>query len=569
MAAASSSSTTTTTIPTLSPLLAVSPLDGRYWDKVSSLGDYFSEYALIKYRIQVEVEYFIALVELRLPALRNFPFDQHTLPTTGSLLLDGSDLDSAPAASSPPPSEQEAAAAPPKRKGSSASLLLQKAQQEAFERLRDVYRHFTVEEAAKVKAIEKTTNHDMKAVEYYLKNKFTEFEAASSASSAQQQATSGADAEGGAQKECWTHYKEWIHFGLTSQDVTNTAVPLMLKEAVDKVYLPFLQRHIVRQLRDMAVRWIEVPMLARTHGQAATPTRLGREFMVFVERLQNQIKYLQEYSYKAKFGGATGGLNAHVVAFPAIDWIAFCNDFIQSLGLQRLQYTTQIDHYDNLGHLFDTMKRINTILIDFCRDVWSYVSLEYFGQKVVKTEVGSSTMPHKVNPIDFENSEGNLGIANALFEHLSAKLPVSRLQRDLSDSTVLRNAGVPIAHTILAFTSLTKGLSKLVINPEKIRSDLEANWLVVAEAIQTILRRAGYPNPYEALKEWTRDNINPEEGGKRKVITPEAMNQFIDSLDVSTTIKVELKSVTPFNYVGIIPPMFASEESEEEEKIRH
>mgnify|MGYP003575035688 CR=1 FL=1 len=444
----------------LSPLTALSAIDGRYRKQVHHLDDYFSEYALIKYRVLVEIEYLFFL------------------SSKGFFSLSS----------------------------------------EATKHLQDVKETFSVEQAQEIKKIEATTNHDVKAVEYFLKAEL--------------------------QKVGATDVTEWVHFGLTSQDVNNTAIPLLWKHAVEFEYLPALL-NLNTELKLLAKNWKEVPLLARTHGQPASPTRLGKEIMVFVERIQNAIDQLLYVPFTAKFGGATGNFNAHHIAFPEKDWVALANEFVDDvLGLQRAQFTTQIEHYDNLAAGFDAMKRINTILIDFCRDVWTYISMDYFKQKTKAGEVGSSAMPHKVNPIDFENAEGNLGVANALFEHLSAKLPVSRLQRDLTDSTVLRNIGVPFAHTILAFKSIEKGLGKLVLNSEKIYEDLDNNWAVVAEAIQTILRREQYPNPYEALKELTR--------GKAK-IDKETIHQFIDTLDVKAALKKELKGITPHNYTGIEP----------------
>ncbi len=442
-------------------LTAISPIDGRYRSKVDELAIYFSEYALIRYRVFVEIEYFIALAELPLPQLKQISKDN-------------------------------------------------------YEQLRSIYKDFTIEETQRIKDIEKITNHDVKAVEYFIKEKFIQLGLSSS--------------------------KEFIHFGLTSQDINNTAVPYSLKVAVQEVYLPILEK-LIEKLESFSVEWQNIPLLAHTHGQPASPTKLGKEIFVFVERLKKQMVQLVTIPFSAKFGGATGNFNAHVIAYPEIDWVAFGNAFVNGiLGLDRSQTTTQIEHYDNMAALFDAMKRINTILIDLNRDVWTYVSMEYFKQKINKDEVGSSAMPHKVNPIDFENSEGNLGMANAIFEHLSAKLPISRLQRDLTDSTVLRNIGVPLAHTILAFKSLQKGLDKLIVNFDAINHDLEKNWSVVAEGIQTILRREGYPNPYEALKELTRTNLK---------MTNEIINQFIDSLKVSETVKAELHRITPQTYTGI------------------
>jgi len=445
----------------LTSLNAISPIDGRYRSKVENLGPFFSEEALIKYRVKVEIEYFIALCEIPLPQLVNFD---------NSL----------------------------------------------FPQLRSIYIDFTSEDAQKIKDIESVTNHDVKAVEYFIKEKFDALSLQA--------------------------YKEFIHFGLTSQDINNTATPLSINDAFDVVYYPELAT-LLEKLRQLAVAWADVPMLARTHGQPASPTRLGKEFLVFIERIEQQIRQLQNIPYAAKFGGATGNFNAHKVAYPNIDWKAFGTHFVEKiLGLHHSFPTTQIEHYDHLAGIFDAQKRINTILIDFNRDIWTYISMDYFKQKIKAGEVGSSAMPHKVNPIDFENSEGNLGIANAIFEHLSAKLPISRLQRDLTDSTVLRNVGVPFAHTIIGFTSTLKGLNKLLINKAKFAEDLENHWAVVAEAIQTILRREAYPNPYEALKGLTRTN---------EKITQKSMADFIDSLEVSNEIKTELKAITPSNYTGI------------------
>lgn len=445
----------------LNELTAISPIDGRYRSKVRELDAYFSEFALMKYRIRIEIEYFIALCELPLPQMKEFGKDN-------------------------------------------------------FEKIRNIVQHFKPEDSKRIKEIEKTTNHDVKAVEYYLKEEFNKLKLG--------------------------HYSEFIHFGLTSQDINNTAVPLSLKEAMDQVYKPLLQK-VLNKLKELSGEWKNIPMLARTHGQPASPTRLGKELQVFIERLEVQSEQLQHIAFSAKFGGATGNFNAHHVAYPDISWKDFGNHLVnETLGLKRSQTTTQIEHYDNIAALFDCMKRINTILIDLNRDIWTYISMEYFRQKITSGEVGSSTMPHKVNPIDFENSEGNLGLANAVFEHLSAKLPVSRLQRDLTDSTVLRNIGVPVAHTVLAFHSLLKGLNKLLLNEDKIINDLENNWNVVSEAMQTILRREGYPKPYEALKALTRTNLK---------IDQKILHHFIDSLDVKDTVKEELKRITPFNYTGI------------------
>lgn len=445
----------------LSSLTAISPIDGRYRNLVNDLDPFFSEYALIKYRVQVEVEYFIALCSLPIKQLQDF-------------------------------------------------------KQTDFHLLRGIYRIFSVADAQKIKDFEKVTNHDVKAVEYFLKARFEEMNLGK--------------------------FKEFIHFGLTSQDINNTAIPLSLKSAISDVYLPVLDK-ITDKLSEMANEWKDIPMLARTHGQPASPTRLGKEIRVFAERLQEQLKQLKSIPVSAKFGGATGNFNAHAVAFPGIDWIEFANHFVNDvLGLNRQQTTTQIEHYDNMGAMFDCMKRINTILIDLDRDFWSYISLEYFKQRIKEGEIGSSAMPHKVNPIDFENSEGNLGMANAVFEHLSSKLPVSRLQRDLTDSTVLRNIGVPVAHTIIAFKALLKGLDKIILNKQALDRDLEANWIVVAEAMQTILRREGYPSPYEALKELTRTN---------KAISKDDLLDFVNKLDVSEPVKTELRNLSPFTYTGL------------------
>ncbi len=442
-------------------LTAISPIDGRYRDKVENLANYFSESALIRYRVMVEIEYFIALCEVPLPQLKGF--------------------DTA-----------------------------------LFPQLREIYLNFTVEDARKVKDTEKITNHDVKAVEYFIKDKFETLNLHA--------------------------YKEFIHFGLTSQDINNTAIPCSFRDAVHDVYYPAIDE-LIAKLEELSEEWKEVPMLAKTHGQPASPTRLGKEIKVFTYRLSRQLELLKKVAISGKFGGATGNFNAHHVAFPEIDWVAFGNRFLnQKLQLERESYTTQISNYDNFAALFDNLRRINTIVIDLDRDIWTYISMSYFKQKIKAGEVGSSAMPHKVNPIDFENSEGNLGMANAVFEHLSNKLPVSRLQRDLTDSTVLRNIGVPLAHTLIAFKSTLKGLNKLIINKEAIERDLEKNWAVVAEAIQTILRREGYPNPYETLKALTRTN------GK---ITRESIAEFIDTLEVSDELKEQLKQITPANYTGV------------------
>lgn len=445
----------------LSTLNAISPIDGRYRNKVNRLADYFSEEALIKYRVQVEIDYFIALCELPLPQLNDFDVSK-------------------------------------------------------FDVLRSIYKNFSTEDAVSIKDIEKVTNHDVKAVEYFIKEKFDQLQ---------------------------LHpYKEFIHFGLTSQDINNTAVPLSIKEAMNEVYVPEY-RNVVQKLKELSTSWAAIPMLARTHGQPASPTRLGKEIEVFTVRLEEQFNLMNDIPSAAKFGGATGNFNAHKVAYPTVDWKAFGTKFVQeTLGLQHSFPTTQIEHYDHMAALFDNLKRINTILIDLNRDIWTYVSMDYFKQKIKEGEVGSSAMPHKVNPIDFENSEGNLGIANAIFEHLSSKLPISRLQRDLTDSTVLRNVGVPFGHTLIGFKSTLQGLGKLVLNEPKFSEDLENNWAVVAEAIQTILRREAYPNPYEALKGLTRTNSK---------IDQKSISDFIDSLEVSNDIKEELKHITPSNYTGI------------------
>ena len=443
-------------------LTAISPIDGRYRGKTERLADYFSEYALIRYRVRVEIEYFITLCELPLPQLASF---DHQL----------------------------------------------------FDQLRDIYRNFGEEEAQRVKDIEKVTNHDVKAVEYFIKEEFDRI--------------GGLDA-----------YKEFIHFGLTSQDINNTSVPLSIKEALEQFYYPLCEE-LIAQLRQYAEEWATVPMLAKTHGQPASPTRLGKEVMVFVYRLEEQLRQLKECRLTAKFGGATGNYNAHHVAYPEYDWKAFGNRFVsEKLGLEREQFTTQISNYDCLGSVFDAMRRINTIIIALARDFWMYISIEYFKQKIKAGEVGSSAMPHKVNPIDFENSEGNLGMANAVLQFLAQKLPVSRLQRDLTDSTVLRNVGVPFGHGVIAIESTLKGLRKLILNEEKLKEDLNNTWAVVAEAIQTILRREAYPHPYEALKALTRTN---------KHMTEETIHEFIQTLNVSDAVKAELMAITPMNYTGI------------------
>ena len=446
----------------LDVLTAISPIDGRYRGKTEPLSEYFSEYALVRYRVRVEIEYFITLCELPLPQLQDF---NHAL----------------------------------------------------FEPLRDIYRTFTVADAQRVKDIESVTNHDVKAVEYFIKEKL--------------------DQMGG-----FEHYKEFIHFGLTSQDINNTSVPLSIKEALDNVYLPLLEE-LIEQLNDYAEAWKDVAMLAKTHGQPASPTRLGKEVMVYVYRLEEQVRALKDTPITAKFGGATGNFNAHHVAYPQYDWREFGNQFVsEKLGLEREQYTTQISNYDWLAGLFDAMKRINTIIIDLDRDFWMYISMDYFKQKIKAGEVGSSAMPHKVNPIDYENSEGNLGIANAILQFLAQKLPISRLQRDLTDSTVLRNVGVPMGHSLIAFQSTLKGLRKLILNEDKLHEDLENTWAVVAEAIQSILRREAYPNPYETLKQLTRTN---------QKMTAETIHEFIQTLNVSDEVKEELMAITPWNYTGV------------------
>ena len=441
-------------------LTAISPIDGRYRDKVDSLANYFSESALIRYRVMVEVEYFIALCELPLPQLRGF---DHAL----------------------------------------------------FDNLKEIYLDFTVEDAQKIKDIEKVTNHDVKAVEYFIKERFDALNL--------------------------HEYKEFIHFGLTSQDINNTAVPCSFRDAIHDVYYPVIDA-LIAKLEELAEEWKDVPMLAKTHGQPASPTRLGKEIRVFVYRLTKQLELLKKVACSGKFGGATGNFNAHNVAYPEIDWTAFANKFLtEKLKIEREQYTTQISNYDNFAAVFDNLRRINNIVVDLDRDFWTYISMAYFKQKIKAGEVGSSAMPHKVNPIDFENSEGNLGIANAVLDHLSNKLPISRLQRDLTDSTVLRNIGVPLAHTIIAFKSTLKGLNKLIINKAAIEADLEDNWAVVAEAIQTILRREAYPNPYEALKALTRTNSK---------VTQASIAEFIDTLDISAELKEQLKQISPSNYTG-------------------
>jgi len=460
----------------LSALTAVTPIDGRYHEKTSPLSDYFSEFALIRYRVRVEIEYFIALCELPLPQLEGVPHD-------------------------------------------------------VFPTLRSIYQDFTLQDAQRVKDIEKVTNHDVKAVEYFIKEKMDENENLKSQISNLKSQLSNLNS-----------IKNFVHFGLTSQDINNTAVPLSVKEALNDVYVPLLEE-LIEQLHDYAQQWRNVPMLARTHGQPASPTRLGKEVMVYVYRLEEQLRALKETPITAKFGGATGNFNAHHVAYPQYDWQQFAEQFLnEKLGLEREQYTTQISNYDYLAALFDALRRINTIVIDLDRDFWLYISMDYFKQRIKAGEVGSSAMPHKVNPIDYENSEGNLGIANAVLAFLAQKLPVSRLQRDLTDSTVLRNVGVPIAHALIAFQSTLKGLRKLILNEQKLYDDLENTWPVVAEAIQTILRREGYPNPYETLKQLTRTNER---------ITAESIAAFISSLDVSDAVKQELSLITPHNYTGL------------------
>lgn len=445
----------------LTEITAISPIDGRYRQKTKKLSEYFSEYALIKYRLLVEIEYFIALTEIPLPQLK-------------------------------------------------------KINKKTFKQLRQIYRKFTPEDAEKIKKIEKKTNHDVKAVEYFLKEKFDQIEL--------------------------SEYKEFIHFGLTSQDINNTAIPYTLQLAIDETYYPNINQ-LIQEIQNLAAKWANIPMLARTHGQPASPTRLGKELEVYIERLKKQIGLMRLIPFSAKFGGATGNFNAHHVAYPNINWEKFANSFINHvLNLERSQITTQIEHYDNIAALFDNIKRINNILIDLARDIWTYISIEYFSLKINTNETGSSAMPHKINPIDFENAEGNLGISNAISQHLATKLPISRLQRDLTDSTVLRNIGIPFGHSIIAIKSLIIGLKKLKVNQKNIKKDLEKNWAVVAEAIQTILRREKYPNPYEKLKELTRKN---------EKITPEKITKFINELNINDKIKTELKKITPMNYTGI------------------
>lgn len=456
-------------IKDLNLLTAISPIDGRYRGKTAELANYFSEYALIKYRVQVEIEYFIALCELPLPQLKNF---DSTL----------------------------------------------------FPQLRSIYQEFSEDDAQRVKDIEKVTNHDVKAVEYFIKEKLDEME------------------KGGLGEGYFEQSREFIHFGLTSQDINNTSVPLSVKDALNEVFIPQVEE-LIAQLTSYAEEWKDVPMLAKTHGQPASPTRLGKEIMVFVYRLTEQLNSLKACKFTAKFGGATGNYNAHHVAYPEYDWKAFGNKFVaEKLGLEREQYTTQISNYDHLGGVFDAIRRINTIIIDLDRDFWMYISMEYFKQKIKAGEVGSSAMPHKVNPIDYENSEGNLGIANAILQFLAQKLPVSRLQRDLTDSTVLRNIGVPLGHSVIAIQSTLKGLRKLILNPEALQADLDNTWAVVAEAIQTILRREAYPHPYEALKALTRTNKHMDQN---------TIHEFIQTLEVSDAVKAELMAITPGNYTGV------------------
>lgn len=444
-----------------SSLTAISPIDGRYKDKTIELANFFSEFGLIKYRVMVEIEYFIALCEIPLPQLQLFDKNY-------------------------------------------------------FSGLRRIYKEFSLEDAERVKDIEKRVNHDVKAIEYFLKEYFESLGI--------------------------SEFREFIHFALTSQDINNTAIPISLKDALNHHYYPQVNK-VLFSLEQIMERWENIPMISRTHGQPASPTRMGKEIKVFHERILNQLNQLQNIPPTAKFGGATGNFNAHKVAYPDVDWVSFANDFLNTkLGLRRQQTTTQIDQYDNLSAVFDNIKRINTILIDLCRDIWTYISMDYFKQKIAEDEVGSSTMPHKVNPIDFENAEGNLGIANANLEHLSAKLPISRLQRDLTDSTVTRNIGVPLAHTFISLKSILKGMDKLIINKERIEKDLRKNWMVISEGIQTILRREGYENPYEVLKEFTRTNARMEK---------EDLDDFIDGLEVSAAVKEELKQITPFNYIGV------------------
>jgi len=445
----------------LSPLYAISPVDGRYRKITHELASYFSEAALIEFRVYIEIEYFISLCQLPLPQLKNF---------------------------------------------NSSKFIV----------LRDIYERFHEDDAERVKAIEKITNHDVKAVEYFIKEKFDELGL--------------------------SEYKEFIHFGLTSQDINNTAIPHSFRLAIEKSYMPML-KDLITRLKKFAGEWKNIPMLAHTHGQPASPTRLGKEILVFVERIEAQLQLLKHIPFSAKFGGATGNLNAHYVAYPDINWTVFANNFVNNtLKLDRSQYTTQIEHYDNFAAHCDNLKRINTILIDLTRDFWTYISMNYFKQKIISGEIGSSAMPHKVNPIDFENAEGNLGMANAIFEHLAAKLPLSRMQRDLTDSTVLRNIGVPMAHTHIAIKSVIRGLNKLLLNEDALRNDLENNWAVVAEAIQTILRREGYPNPYEALKELTRTNRH---------VNASVISDFIETLEISVDVKNEMRGITPLNYTGV------------------
>ena len=446
----------------LTELTAIGPIDGRYRYKVSSLSLYFSEFAFMRYRILIEVEYFLSLCK-EIPKL--------------NIILDN---------------------------------------KVTIDSLRDIYRHFSEKDALSIKEIEKETNHDIKSIEYFLKNKFDKIEL--------------------------SEYKEFIHFGLTSQDINNTSIPLLLKNWFEFEYLPEIDS-LISVINKAGLEWIDIPMLSHTHGQPASPTRVGKEFMVFVERLSNQVSDIKSQKFRAKFGGATGNFNAHQVSYPQNNWKDFSDTFVSDLGLIRQQYTTQIEHYDSMASLFDNLKRINTILIDFCRDLWQYISMDYFKQKLSGKEVGSSAMPHKINPIDFENAEGNLGIANSILSHMSEKLPISRMQRDLSDSTVLRNIGVPISHIHISISSIKRGMSKLIINEKSIHDDLEKNWMIVSEGIQTILRREGYPLPYESLKDLTRIN---------SFVTKEIIHQFINGLDISDIVKEELKSITPHNYIGIL-----------------
>ena len=446
----------------LTELTAIGPIDGRYRDKVSSLSLYFSEFAFMRYRILIEVEYFLSLCK-EIPKL--------------NIILDN---------------------------------------KVTIDSLRDIYRHFSEKDALSIKEIEKETNHDIKSIEYFLKNKFD--------------------------KIGLSEYKEFIHFGLTSQDINNTSIPLLLKNWFEFEYLPEIDS-LISVINKAGLDWIDIPMLSHTHGQPASPTKVGKEFMVFVERLSNQVSDIKNQKFRAKFGGSTGNFNAHQISYPQNNWKDFSDTFVSELGLIRQQYTTQIEHYDSMASLFDNLKRINTILIDFCRDLWQYISMDYFKQKLSGREVGSSAMPHKINPIDFENAEGNLGMSNSILSHMSEKLPISRMQRDLSDSTVLRNIGVPISHIHISISSIKRGMSKLIINEKSIHDDLEKNWMIVSEGIQTILRREGYPLPYESLKDLTRTN---------SFVTKEIIHKFIDNLDISNLIKLELKKITPHNYIGIL-----------------